>query len=112
ILHFAELALTASVETSDEELLASLEAHPARAGVLLLDASSRPVSLAVRAGPLGLQRREAMSVLDSTDIVQALKRALTRPLVSRFDPIACCNDVGQCRGVIPLERLIEALMRG
>ncbi|HEY6877198.1 MAG TPA: EAL domain-containing protein, partial [Polyangiales bacterium] len=69
ILHFAEVALTASVETSDEMLLASLEAHPARAGVLLLDASSKPVAFAVRAGPLGLARREAMSVLDSTDIV-------------------------------------------
>jgi EAL domain-containing protein (putative c-di-GMP-specific phosphodiesterase class I) len=111
VLHLAELALTSGVDVGDDALLATLTAQPARAGVLLLDASSRPVQLALRGGPFGIERRSAMCVLDSTDVEQALKRALTRPLASRFDPLACCDELGQYRGLVSIERLVEALLR-
>jgi hypothetical protein len=111
VTHLAESALTAPVDASDDALLASLQAQPGRVGVLLLDASSRPISFALRGGPFGIERRHAICVLDSTDVEQALKRALTRPPADRFDPLACCDELGRNRGVVAIERLVEALIR-
>jgi EAL domain-containing protein (putative c-di-GMP-specific phosphodiesterase class I) len=76
----------------------------------LLDASARPIALATRFGPDEIVRRAAMCVLDTTPVREALERALTRLPHSRFDPLMCCDDLGHYRGVVRVERLMEAVL--
>jgi EAL domain-containing protein (putative c-di-GMP-specific phosphodiesterase class I) len=111
LVMFAELSLTAPADDGDDDLLARLDNQPGRIGVLLLDRETRPVGFATRGGPFGIERRPAMCVLESTDAEQALRRALTRPAASRFDPLACCDERGHYRGLVPVERLVESLLR-
>jgi EAL domain-containing protein (putative c-di-GMP-specific phosphodiesterase class I) len=95
---------------SDAQLLDVLAESPHLTLLPLLDESTRPSSIAVRFGSHDLVRRSALTALYSCSLRDALKRALTRPTASRFDPLICCDELGHYLGVVRVERLVEALI--
>ncbi|MDB4975299.1 MAG: putative diguanylate phosphodiesterase [Myxococcaceae bacterium] len=108
--HLMELQTVARQGADDRELASVLGLKPSHSTLLLLDESSRPVAFAVR-GADSIERHAALCVLDSTDLESALKRALTREPATRFHPLVCCDERGKYRGVVRIERVIEALLR-
>jgi EAL domain-containing protein (putative c-di-GMP-specific phosphodiesterase class I) len=94
---------------SEAELYAIFALDPSITVLPLLDAQARVVSLGIRRGSEVL-RRSVTSVLESSAVEEVLRRALTRPSESRFDPLVCCDELGVYRGVVPIERLVEAVM--
>jgi EAL domain-containing protein (putative c-di-GMP-specific phosphodiesterase class I) len=52
---------------------------------------------------------ETFRVTDS--LTAAAQRALLRPSERRFDPLVCRDARGDHAGIVPFERLVEALMR-
>ncbi|MGW5523012.1 EAL domain-containing protein [Gordonia sp. NPDC003950] len=107
--HFVEAALTAPVASTDAALDTRLGNDPGHHGVILLDPTDRPALYAVRTGCSGIDRRDVLRMLETTDLRQAVSRAMTRPHLSRFDPLACCDRSGRLRGMVLIERLVEAL---
>lgn len=95
---------------ADDTLLSLLSTRNASRMLPLLDDSHRPVALAGRSSSGELTRRAALCVLENCPADEALKRALTRPESTRFDPLMCCDESGQFRGIVRVERLVEALL--
>lgn len=50
----------------------------------------------------------SMRVQPSADITETLQRALTRPPVTRFDPVLCTDPTGAVLGLVRLEDLASA----
>lgn len=50
----------------------------------------------------------SMRVQPSADVTQTLQRALTRPAVTRFDPVLCTDPTGHVLGLIRIEDLASA----
>src|SRR5690606_2874736 len=86
---------------------ASAPATPAMTAVPVLDEFRRPVGLYALDAPGPL--RPVTVVKRSTPVADAARRAITRPLSRRFDPLVCIDDIGDYAGVVRLERLVEAL---
>jgi hypothetical protein len=42
-------------------------------------------------------------------LAAAAQRALLRPPERRFDALVCCDANGDLAGIVPFERLVEAL---
>ncbi|NEK84200.1 EAL domain-containing protein [Blastococcus saxobsidens] len=72
--------------------------HGEPASLLLSD----PRTLEVYTAPVSLR------VHPSTDIGEALQRALTRPPAQRFDPVVCTDPSGQVLGLLRIEDLASA----
>ena len=106
---FVDVGHTAGFDTSDAELRATLDSDSDTPAITLLDCYSRPVRLALRDGSRGVRRDHAMCVLSSSGRHEVLRRAMTRPLKRRFDPLVCCDEAGSYTGLIPIDRLIGAL---
>ena len=70
----------------------------------LLLADARPGE--VHTAPVSLR------VHPSTDVRQALERALARPSAHRFDPVLCTDPSGQVLGLLRIEDLATAVGRG
>jgi EAL domain-containing protein (putative c-di-GMP-specific phosphodiesterase class I) len=47
----------------------------------------------------------------STTVADAARRALTRPVEHRFEPLVCTDAAGRLLGVVPFERLVDHLAR-
>ncbi|RBY96306.1 EAL domain-containing protein [Blastococcus sp. TF02-8] len=75
--------------------------HGEPAALLLSD----PRTLEVYQAPVSLR------VHPSTDICDALQRALTRPPAQRFDPVVCTDPTGHVLGLLRLEDLAAAARR-
>lgn len=73
----------------------------------VLDHHHRPVSIYSIAE--ALPARPIARVKVTTLVTDAARRAMTRPLPRRFDPLVCVDDSGEYLGVVRVERLIEAL---
>lgn len=52
---------------------------------------------------------ESFRVTDG--VAAAAQRALLRPQERRFEPLVCCDANGDYAGIVPFERLVEALAR-
>jgi EAL domain-containing protein (putative c-di-GMP-specific phosphodiesterase class I) len=50
----------------------------------------------------------SLRVHPSTDVREALQRALTRPAVQRFDPVVCTDSTGSVLGLLRVEDLASA----
>jgi EAL domain-containing protein (putative c-di-GMP-specific phosphodiesterase class I) len=99
--------------TSGPALAAAFRRHPDVQLVMLLDEHSRPVSFLSREDfLLGNEPRPvSLSVQPTGGLPEVARRAVARPASQRFDPMACCDDLGRLLGVVRVERLIEALAR-
>ena len=85
------------------------------ADVVVVDADGRPVSLWARnresASPSGWTH-PVMTALASEDASAVVARAMTRPLRTRFDPIACVDADGAYVGLLRVEHLVTAAVCG
>jgi EAL domain-containing protein (putative c-di-GMP-specific phosphodiesterase class I) len=85
-----------------------LEANPEQRMVALTDSWGRPVGLMERHPVLGSRTIEQpMKAQMASEAHEVLHRALTRPLESRFDPIAVINEQGGFEGVVVTDRLMR-----
>lgn len=98
-----------AADSGDDALLEALAASALPIGVLL-DETRHAKGVVTLLTERRLVRRAAMCVLDSAKPLQVLQRALTRGAETRFDPLVCCDEAGHYRGVVRIERLIEALL--
>ena len=71
-------------------------------GLLLAD----PRTAEVYTAPVSLR------VHPTTDISEALQRALTRPPAQRFDPVLCTDPSGHVLGLLRVEDLASAAPQG
>ena len=108
ILRFVDSAVTAPQDAADATLMTILALHKERPALVLVD-DDHPVQLALRAGPSRVTRRGVSTVLASTEIREALSRAMTRPADRRFDPLVCTDALGRCQGLVPIDRLVLGL---
>ncbi|MDA0302664.1 MAG: EAL domain-containing protein [Chloroflexi bacterium] len=75
--------------------------------VPVLDRYERPVALQ---WPDGHVAADVVTVMRaSTPLADAARRAITRPVARRFDPLLCVDESGRYAGAVRLERVIEAL---
>ena len=88
-------------------------APPAGSGfesVVVLDDSSRPVSL-LQLGPFGRwDPIEILKVNVDTSVADAAARAIARPVSTRFSPLTCTDAAGRFVGILRIERLMEHLV--
>ena len=50
----------------------------------------------------------SLRVHPTTDVTDALQRALTRPPAQRFDPVVCTDPSGNVLGLLRIEDLASA----
>lgn len=98
------------------------EPNPATAQTLLLCDSSvevvavidnwrRPIELVERHPISGIRRIfDILKIQLFTDPAEVLHRALTRPTITRFDPVAVIDNQGEFLGIVSIDRLMRALL--
>ena len=106
---FIEAGRTAPVDSDDSVLRTMFDANPEIAAIALLDSSTRPISLATRHGDRDILRHNPMRVNRAAGRREVLRRAMTRPLPSRFHPLVCCDENGHYSGMVPIDALISSL---
>ena len=101
----------AGEQDGDGELTALFDGDPNVSAIPVLDAQRRPIALAERdAHARGEPARVApMIVQPDAELVEVVRRAMTRPLAERFLPVLCCDPRGRYVGIVRVERLVEAL---
>lgn len=82
------------------------------ASVVLIDQHHRPLAvLESDASNLGVTSPGLRVNLD-TDIIDALKRAMTRERDNRFEPLLATDNAGRFVGIVRLERMIDVVAGG
>jgi EAL domain-containing protein (putative c-di-GMP-specific phosphodiesterase class I) len=88
-------------------------AAPASACLIacVVDQWSRPLQVIERHPLLGVRvLPEPMKIQLSNDPSEVLLRALTRDAASRFDPLTVIDGRGQLQGIVPMDRLMRAVL--
>lgn len=103
--------VTAVPEDAGGEAVARFAAEPSLEAVPVIDRWDRPVGLHRRVDALGggEPASDVLRVQAVETVAAVARRAMGRPLACRFDPLLCCDGRGRYRGVIRVERLLEAL---
>jgi EAL domain-containing protein (putative c-di-GMP-specific phosphodiesterase class I) len=96
---------------SNRALSVLFDRRPGPEFIALVDGHGRPSGLVAREG---FTRREPptrslMLVTREMPLAAVSRRAMTRPMPRRFDPLVCCDDAGRYAGLIRLERVVDAL---
>ena len=77
----------------------------------LCDPFNQPIEIIEHHPLLGLRSlTNVMKIQASSQAVEVLHRALTRPTHLRYDPIVVLNERGEFNGVIHLDRLIREVI--
>jgi EAL domain-containing protein (putative c-di-GMP-specific phosphodiesterase class I) len=97
----------------ESELTSAEQRFAAESAVQLLvvvDELDRPAGILRRVADEGLER-SPMRVLLSEKPEELARRAMTRPLHQRFDPIVACDERGCYVGLLEADRLVHLLSR-
>lgn len=78
--------------------------------VVVVDDGGRPVSLLERDHAGRWEAIEPLVVNVDTSVPDVVERALARPRVSRFSPVAAIDAAGRLLGVVRVERLVTHLV--
>lgn len=95
--------------------VAGQDVLPAGQVGLQVDARGHPVALLLPRGggdgqPDGHRCAPVtLRTAPSTTLVEAARRAMSRPAGSRFDPFVCVDELGRATGVVRIERLLLRL---
>ena len=93
-------------------ITAAFAAYPGLEYVLCVDTAGRPNGVVDRsAHARGTPSRGALLVPGGVALSEAVRRVIGRPLDSRFDPLVCVDQRGIAEGVVPVDRLLGALVR-
>ncbi len=91
---------------------AAFASHAGLEHVLCMDGLGRPAAVVDRlTHARGGAPRAALQLPASTGSAEAARRAVARPLESRFDPVVCVDPRGAAVGIVPIDRLLGALAR-
>jgi hypothetical protein len=103
--------VAAVTEGAGAEAVARFTCEPSLEAVPVLDRWDRPVGLHRRGEALAGDEpaSEVLRVQAVESVAAVARRAMGRPRTSRFDPLLCCDGRGRYRGVVRIERLLEAL---
>ncbi len=110
---YVETVPAAAIGASRNQIARRFEADSALDYLPLVDERGRPVGLV---GRESLNRRtedrrpQLLRVEPESDCEAVLRRAITRPLRDRLTPLICCDAQGSYRGIVRVERLIEAAL--
>lgn len=107
LLPHVETCVTRPSDEAAHTLLSTLNADI----VVVTDAWDRPLRMVERHPLLGRRSlRDIMKVQVASDPAEVLRRALTRPAATRFDPFAAIDVQGQFQGIVRVDRLISAVL--
>lgn len=99
-----------AVPTDPDAVRVAFAAQPHLEHVVTIDAAGRPVGILDRITfDGGCAPREPLRILAATPLADVARRAMARPLASRWDPAVCVDDAGAYQGVVPLDRVMGAL---
>jgi EAL domain-containing protein (putative c-di-GMP-specific phosphodiesterase class I) len=103
--------VAAVTEGAGDEAVTRFTAEPSLEAIPVIDRWDRPVGLHRRADALaGVGAASDVLRVQAVESVAAVaRRAMSRDRTSRFDPLLCCDGRGRYRGVVRVERLLEAL---
>jgi EAL domain-containing protein (putative c-di-GMP-specific phosphodiesterase class I) len=92
------------------QLVANPGAMGGSVSVAVTDDDGRPVGLLVR-GSDGrwLHKRDVLAVQPEDEPAAVARRAMARDPLSRFDPVACCDETGRFMGLVAVDALVGAL---
>ena len=97
---------------SEPALAVLFDRRPGPEYIALVDAQGRPTGLVRRADHRGagaVPVRSLLVVPPDTPVQVAIRRAMGRPTAHRFDPLICTDEGGRYAGLVPVERLVDAL---
>lgn len=79
--------------------------------VIATDEFGRPVGVVSHPSKNGALElvEHILKVTEATDIIEALRRAMSRPTGERFKPLVCCDSTGRYVGIVRVERLVDSL---
>jgi EAL domain-containing protein (putative c-di-GMP-specific phosphodiesterase class I) len=79
--------------------------------VVVLDKWSRPIEIVERHPVAGIRRvQDIMKTQLLSDPAETLHRALTRPALTRFDPITVIDSQGEYLGILSIDRLMRSFL--
>jgi EAL domain-containing protein (putative c-di-GMP-specific phosphodiesterase class I) len=97
------------IEAHRIELQAIYAADPSVTHVVRVDERRRPVAIVSRdAGPLA-PAGPPMTVDWRANPAETARRAMTRDLADRWDPVVCIDARGHYMGIVRVERLVDEL---
>ena len=109
LLPHAEPCAAVRTRAEAEQLL---DAEAKCSVVAMTDPWGRPTALLERHLVDGVRwMPEVMRCQISSEVPETLRRALTRPPCSRFDPILLIDSEGQLRGIARVDRLMQAVLQ-
>lgn len=80
--------------------------------VVVLTADGCPSGVVDRpAHERGTLPRRPLCVLGAMSVTDAARRAMARPLQTRFDPVVCVDPRGAYAGIVPIDLMVAALVR-
>lgn len=96
-----------TVRPTRGEITSAFAGDPSLEDVLCVDTAGRPNGVVDRSGhDRGTQPRGVLLALS-----EAVRRVIGRPQESRFDPLVCVDRRGIAEGIVPVDRLLGALVR-
>ncbi len=102
----AERAPCVPMRETPGHVAAALLTNPHASFIL---AHTRPVGLVHRhAHPVG-EVRPVTTIIGVEEPAEVARRAMTRPVEARFDPLVVCDGRGRYVGVLTIDRLMNAL---
>ncbi|MBA2347980.1 MAG: EAL domain-containing protein [Solirubrobacterales bacterium] len=101
-----------TVRPSRSEITAAFAGDPSLEYVLCVDTAGRPNGVVDRSGhDRGTPPRDVLLVPTGVALSEAVRRVIGRPLETRFDPLVCVDQRGVAEGIVPVDRLLGALVR-
>jgi len=86
-----------------------LAVDPSLDAVVVLDKWRRPIEIVERHPIAGIRRiQDIMKIQLLSDPAELLHRALTRPALTRFDPIIVIDTQGEYLGILSIDRLMRS----
>jgi EAL domain-containing protein (putative c-di-GMP-specific phosphodiesterase class I) len=77
--------------------------------VVVLDDHQRPLTLLEQGSAAAWDASDVLAINVDTPVNDVVRRAMTRPRMTRFTPLVCTDDAGKFLGILRIERLMDHL---
>lgn len=107
-----EAALVVPIQGGPDAVTTAFAAEPHAEHAVVLAPDGRPVGVLDRpAHDRGTPPRAPLCLFGVMPVTDAARRAMARPLGTRFDPIAIVDQRGAYLGVVPIDRIVAVLAK-